>query len=91
MDACTDGWTVRVARFAGRYGIRMRGAVVVAALLAMAPPLYAAATPPVAWVNVSVATLWRLPSLVRPVDRPALGNPVDMHKWIADMTLAQNE
>ncbi|HET7734503.1 MAG TPA: hypothetical protein VFK52_00890 [Nocardioidaceae bacterium] len=29
-----------------------------------------------AWVSVSVATVWRDPSVVRPVDAPALGHPL---------------
>lgn len=44
---------------------------------------------PVAWVNVSVATLWSSPSSPRPVDHPALTHPVHISQWLADMTSRQ--
>ncbi|MEU1689523.1 NlpC/P60 family protein [Micromonospora sp. NPDC005707] len=36
-------------------------------------------------VRVPVATLWTTPEAVRPVDRPALGDPPDVAAWIAGM------
>ncbi|WP_262282546.1 C40 family peptidase [Micromonospora sp. MA102] len=36
-------------------------------------------------VRVPVATLWASPEAVRPVDRPALGDPPDVAAWIAGM------
>ncbi|HET8604631.1 MAG TPA: C40 family peptidase [Marmoricola sp.] len=42
-----------------------------------------------AWVSVSVATLWRSPDSPRPVDAPALADPVRMEAWLAAMSLAQ--
>ena len=33
------------------------------------------------FVDVSVATVWASPSAPRTIDRPALGNPVDMSAW----------
>ena len=33
------------------------------------------------YVDVSVATVWASPSAPRAIDRPALGNPVDMGAW----------
>ena len=51
------------------------------------------ATPPalreghLAWVAVSVATLWRSPSSPRAVDAPALTRPVRIERWLTRMTL----
>ena len=42
-------------------------------------------------VAVSVATVWTTPQSPRPVDHPALTNPVDIRGWLSDMTLAQQE
>jgi gamma-D-glutamyl-L-lysine dipeptidyl-peptidase len=36
-------------------------------------------------VRVPVATLWTAPEAVRPVDRPALGDPPDIAAWVAGM------
>ncbi|KZM75434.1 hypothetical protein AWN90_18810 [Nocardia terpenica] len=64
--------------------------------LAAALPISAGAepappTPPSAYVTVSAATVWTTPQSPRPVDAPALTNPVDVRRWLADMTLAQQE
>ena len=40
------------------------------------------------YVDVSVATLWASPSAPRPIDRPALGNPVNMAAWSRVLTTA---
>ncbi len=48
-----------------------------------------AATVPTAYVDVAVATVWVAPGTNRPVDAPAVGDPVDLRKWTAGMTLAQ--
>jgi cell wall-associated NlpC family hydrolase len=47
--------------------------------------------PPSAFVAVSVATVWTTPQSPRPVDHPALTNPVDIRGWLADMTPVQQE
>ncbi len=48
-------------------------------------------TPPSAFVAVSVATVWTTPQSPRPVDHPALTNPVDIRRWLSDMTPAQQQ
>ncbi|WP_428342347.1 NlpC/P60 family protein [Mycobacterium sp.] len=40
---------------------------------------------------MSVATVWTTPQSPRPVDHPALTNPVDIRGWLAAMTPAQQE
>ena len=47
--------------------------------------------PPSAFVTVSVATVWTTPQSPRPVDHPALTNPVDIRGWLSDMTPAQQQ
>jgi hypothetical protein len=44
-----------------------------------------------AYVAVSVATVWTTPQSPRPVDHPALTNPVDIRGWLSDMTPDQQE
>ena len=44
-----------------------------------------------AYVAVAVATVWTTPQSPRPVDHPALTNPVDIRGWLSDMTPAQQE
>jgi hypothetical protein len=39
-------------------------------------------------VAVSVATVWTDPHKPRPLEAPALGNPVDVRQWLANMELA---
>ncbi|AZB44484.1 NlpC/P60 family protein [Bacillus sp. FJAT-42376] len=41
-----------------------------------------------AYVNVSAATLWTEPDILREVDLPSALYPVDMRKWTSSMTLA---
>ncbi|MFZ0976101.1 MAG: NlpC/P60 family protein [Solirubrobacteraceae bacterium] len=53
------------------------------------PPHISIATPAsTRYVDVSVATLWASPSAPRPIDRPALGNPVNMAAWSRVLTTA---
>jgi gamma-D-glutamyl-L-lysine dipeptidyl-peptidase len=55
---------------------------------AAAPGSSAAAAPPSAYVDVSVATVWTAPASPRPVDQPALTNPVNISRWLSGMSLA---
>jgi len=48
----------------------------------------AAGSPPSAYVDVSVATVWTAPTSPRPVDQPALTNPVNIPGWLSGMSLA---
>lgn len=45
-------------------------------------------TTSVRYVDVSVGTLWASPSAPRAVDRPALGNPVNVLAWSSALTTA---
>jgi hypothetical protein len=45
--------------------------------------------PETLYISVSVATSWIDPAIDRPVDAPAVANPVNIRKWTADMTLGQ--
>jgi hypothetical protein len=42
-----------------------------------------------AWVRVSVATVWHLPSSPRPVDAPALGDPAGIEHWLTRLSVTQ--
>ncbi len=42
-----------------------------------------------AYIDVSVATLWTAPNILRSVDLPSSTNPVDMRKWTSSMSLEQ--
>lgn len=57
------------------------------------PPVTAACEKPTKTktfkVNVQATSLWHVPNKTRDVDKPSLTNPVNMNKWINDMTLAQ--
>lgn len=84
------------------YRIILRAVVVLAALALLGGGGAAVAAPApvpdrqpvftagqVAYVDVAVATMWTEPGHVRPIDAPAVGNPVDPRKWMASMTLSQ--
>ena len=42
-----------------------------------------------AYIDVSVATLWSEPDITRSIDEPAIGNPVDLWEWTGSMSLDQ--
>lgn len=71
--------------------LRGRGILFAALFIACAPA--AAKNSPraigTAYIDVSVATLWTSPDSPRPIDHPALTNPVHMQKWIDGMSVAQ--
>jgi gamma-D-glutamyl-L-lysine dipeptidyl-peptidase len=73
---------------AGTGLVAAASARVPAAAGAAAPRSSAAARPPSAYVDVSVATVWTTPASPRPVDHPALTNPVNIPRWLSDMSLA---
>lgn len=56
-----------------------------------AAPVSAAPAADHAYVAVSAATVWTAPQSPRPVDHPALTNPVDVRGWLSAMTPAQQE
>lgn len=43
----------------------------------------------IAYIDVSVATLWTEPELARPIDRPSTTNPVDLWKWTKSLSLEE--
>jgi hypothetical protein len=66
--------------------------LVLAVSLTQGPVVHAVAfaeTTTPSWVQVSVATVWHLPSSPRPVDAPALGNPAGIEDWLARLSVAQ--
>jgi gamma-D-glutamyl-L-lysine dipeptidyl-peptidase len=42
-------------------------------------------------VDVSVATIWTAPNMLRPVDTPSATNPVSIPDWLAGMTFADQQ
>jgi gamma-D-glutamyl-L-lysine dipeptidyl-peptidase len=55
---------------------------------AAAPGSSVTAWPTSRYVDVSVATVWTSPASPRPVDHPALTNPVNIPRWLSGMSLA---
>ncbi|MFN8194517.1 MAG: C40 family peptidase [Nocardioidaceae bacterium] len=71
-------------------GGRAGSAHAVASSPAVAPPSTAPLTVrKSAWVDVSVATLWRTPRSPRKVDAPSLAQPARVREWLSGMTTEQ--
>ena len=47
------------------------------------------ADPSLAVIDVSVATLWTKPRLLRAVDRPSARNPAQIRQWLEGMTTTE--
>lgn len=56
-------------------------------VFALWTPIATADTLETAYIDVAVATLWSKPRIDRPIDQPAVTNPVDLWKWTRSMTL----
>jgi len=77
---------VHASRWQWSLGIAVVLSVVILAAAARGSGATGAVT--VAYVDVSVATVWTSPSSPLPVDRPALADPVDMRRWSQSLTTA---
>jgi gamma-D-glutamyl-L-lysine dipeptidyl-peptidase len=86
LGACTSGRPQAAA--AGTGSAAATAARALSAAAAAAPRSSAASWPASAYVDVSVATVWTAPASPRPVDQPALTNPVNIPRWLSDMPLA---
>jgi gamma-D-glutamyl-L-lysine dipeptidyl-peptidase len=60
---------------------RLSPALAALAFLQPTHPADLAKPPQRAYVDVAVATVWTSPGAPRAIDRPALGNPVDLRRW----------
>jgi gamma-D-glutamyl-L-lysine dipeptidyl-peptidase len=47
--------------------------------------------PNLAYINVTVATLWSVPGNTRPIDGPSAHNPVDLWKWTTSLSIEQRK
>ncbi|MCD7035069.1 C40 family peptidase [Metabacillus sp. GX 13764] len=69
--------------------------MLVLGVLLLLPAINASASPKETrqdlYVDVSAATLWTAPDILRPVDYPSAGNPADLWSWTKSMTLAEKE
>src|SRR5579862_8212522 len=72
----------------GRPALRPLAAIALLAASALAIGAGAGPRPVTAYVAVSVATVWTSPASPRAIDRPALGDPVDMRGWSRVLTTA---
>lgn len=77
---------VHASRWRWSLGVAVPLAVLILAGAARGSGATGAVT--VAYVDVSVATVWTSPSSPLPVDSPALANPVDMRRWSQSLTTA---
>lgn len=60
----------------------------IAGSLHAAPSGSVGASPPLAYVDVAVATIWTRPSAPRAIDQPALGNPARIRSWTRSLDTA---
>jgi cell wall-associated NlpC family hydrolase len=68
---------------------RPRVAPTTQAAAATSPATVSASLPAAAYVDVSVATLWRSPDSPRSVDQAALRQPAGVRTWLSSMSIAQ--
>lgn len=64
-------------------------AALIATVLVAASLSSSSAAATEAYVDVSVATLWVAPGTARPIDAPALTDPVGIARWTASLTTSQ--
>ncbi len=75
-----DIWVV-VRRSTARYISLAFAVAMVSLTAALLTAGEATAASPTRYINASVATLWTSPTAPRPIDRPALGDRVEMRAW----------
>src|SRR3954462_7208999 len=69
----------------------MRLLLVFVTAAVLASPVHAALRPgDRAAIDVSVATLWKAPSLYRAIDRPSVTNPVDPVRWSENLATTES-
>ncbi|MTH53742.1 peptidase P60 [Bacillus mangrovi] len=67
------------------------GILAVLLTIAAVPSAVKAEKNQTAYINVSAATLWTEPDILREVDKPSAQVPADLRKWTSSMTLAEKQ